>query len=206
MISAFSNNPNFSYQNCVNNGDSIVLASHEKNGKRVFENDFITGSVTTPFHVQDEYDQIMGEGEYFKLCEKSDELFDKFVNRRAITKIDIKELVEKMTEFTAKKCSKKLNSGIYTKEEARGIFNEFARKRDMIYRKYNIRENSEVISGTLQSASQTQCRVNSQMTPNDLSNLSVSTTINSPGTLSEMLSKVRTRIVGIFSNEKPNER
>ena len=76
----------------------------------------------------------------------------------------------------------------------------------MIYRKYNRRENSEVISGTLQSASQTQCRVNSQITPNDLSNLSVSTTINSPGKLSEMLSKARTRILGIFSKEKPNER
>ena len=206
MIAAFSNNPNFSYQNCINSGDSIVLARHKRNGQNVYENDFITGSAMNPFWIKDVYDEIMGEGKYFELCQKSDKLFDKIRYGQLIAEEDITDVVGKIIKFTSEKCRKNLKSGIYTKEEARGIFNEVSRKSHMIYRRYNIRANIEFISKTKQSISQTQNRSNGQITPNDLSNLSAWATRNFPGRLSEGQNEVRRILLGGINTRSHNNR
>lgn len=220
MMSAFSNNPNFSYQRCIDNGDSIVLASHDRAGEKVYENDFITGSILDPFMIQEKYDKVMGESKYFELSKKSDKLFDRFMHIKlhggTLTENDkalIKDVVEQMTEFTAKKCTKYLSNGTYTQQEAQGIFNEFANKRELILQKYNIRDENSRTTAELnkmrnlnQSTSQVQYRSNNQITPNDITNLSVSATRDFPGQLSSMINRNRNVLLRFISGRGHSDR
>lgn len=79
MIAAFSLDATISYDELAKSGTGIfdtrtVLAD----GSSVFTNDFLYGIVFDPMHIEQVYDEVMGAGQYKKLCKSFDALFDHY--------------------------------------------------------------------------------------------------------------------------------
>lgn len=115
MIAAFSNVfiNNFSYQNLVNNGASMLTANVRlSDGNVVRANDFLYGIMFDPLHIEQIYDFYMGTDSYRKLCEKLDKMFIEFTNgKKQINSNDVKDVMNKVSDFCNIKCQAYINSG-----------------------------------------------------------------------------------------------
>lgn len=181
-IAAFSNDANFSFQKCINNGESIILAGDTVNGKNIFKNDFITGTLCDPFIIMNQFDEIMGEGSYFKFCTESEKIFDAFVNGRAVSQSQICNIVNDLTSFAAKKCKARCDEGMLSKDNASLIFNNVLRIRTEIYEKYHINDKLDTRPVEVR---------NDRLEPAQLSQLTQTVTRENPGKVSTSFAKMK---------------
>ena len=188
-IAAFSNDPNFSFQNCINNHESIIFAGCNINGKRINKNDFIFGTLCDPFVMMDKYDEVMGKGSYFEFCDISQEIFDAFLNNQFIEQSKISKVVDSLTIFIAKKCKQGYIDGIFSKEDSAKLFNNFLKIKKEILEKYHIMETNDSRPMPVKS------QYGNNLQPSQISELSRNTIIKEPGKMSTILGNVK----GFFS-------
>ena len=195
-IAAFSNDPNFSFQNCINNHESIIFAGCNINGKRINKNDFIFGTLCDPFVMMDKYDEVMGEGRYFKFCDDSQEIFDAFLQGQGVSQTKIYNVVNSLTNFTAEKCRQRIADGTFSKDDAAKIFNNVLRIRGEIFEKYHIEEKLDTRPIEIKTH---------RIQPTQLSQLSQTTIRENPGRLSAIFGKVKRIFNKIFNKDRENQ-
>lgn len=126
-IAAFSNIGDISYDQIIKSGNSIILG--KKNNKPI--NDLLYGIMCDARHVEEEYDKIMGNNSYYKLCSK----LDKMLNKK-IDPIEVKEIMTDLAVFHNRKKQYLLSHG-ETEEELIKMTSDFNLVFNNLQREYN---------------------------------------------------------------------
>jgi len=127
-IAAFSNNGYANYDSVIRSGGSIFTAkTNMHDGSSRYVNDFLYGILFDPLHIEKEFDQFMGEGEYRKFCEYLDRLFIYNLKYQKIPAKDVKYVMNVLPDFLNKKINYYLANGLLTREGANKIVGNFNR-------------------------------------------------------------------------------
>ena len=127
-IAAFSNVGNISYDQIIKSGNSIIL--EKKNGKPV--NDLLYGIMCDARYVEEEYDKIMGNNSYYKLCSK----LDKMLKKKNINSAEVKEVMTTLSIFHNRKKEYLLSQGVPI-EELIKMTNDFNLVFNNLQKEYN---------------------------------------------------------------------
>lgn len=121
-IAAFSNNGSVNYDSVIRSGGSMFTTTTNMNDGSVrYANDFLYGILFDPLHIEKEFDQFMGEGEYRKFCEYLDRLFIYNLQYQRIPEKDVKYVMKFLPDFLNKKINYYLANGLLTREGANKI-------------------------------------------------------------------------------------
>lgn len=153
MISAFSNNPNISYSKLINDGIGIYDCKVKKNnGTEMMANDFLYGIMCDPFHIESEFNRVMGEEpSYRMLTELLDSVYATGVleaNLPEPNKKAIRFAIEKISEFLNKKCEINVNNGTYTQDEANRLISKYNTIYNEVIKIYGSREQKNMMKTT----------------------------------------------------------
>lgn len=126
MISAFSNFPDVSYQELIENGNGIYYKTNDDTGERKIVNDFIYGCTCNPFHIMEEYDKIAGQsGYYFRLCERVDRIFNSLAYKKEYNIEEINDIISEIDMIAKRRIQIKVSNGELTLEEGTRMLEDF---------------------------------------------------------------------------------
>lgn len=113
-IAAFNNGINFSYDNILRSGRSIITAKvTDRLGNTKPLNDMLYGIMFNSRHIEDCYDKYMGNNSYYELCSK----LDTMLKREQTNPFTIKEVMQSLAVFHNKKNQDLFTSGAITQDE-----------------------------------------------------------------------------------------
>ena len=138
-IAAFSNFPQPDYQHLLDTGNGLFGTISVADGKDIVPiNDFLYGSMYDPFHIKKVFDDIMGEGVYFKFCELFDNIINTFARHQNPSKEHVEFIIKILNIFMKGNVEKKINNNMYSEDYGNGIIENYKNILSIVQMEYGL--------------------------------------------------------------------
>lgn len=138
-IAAFSNFPQPDYQYLLDTGNGLFGTISVADGKDIVPiNDFLYGSMCDPFHIKKVFDDVMGEGIYFKFCELFDNIINTFAMHQNPSKEQVEYIIKILNIFMKGNVEKKINNNTYPEDYGNGIIENYKKVLSIVQMEYGL--------------------------------------------------------------------